>query len=143
MRLFSFSKNEEQPRRRLGCLGKTIIGIGIYFLVCALVGKAMGDMMSTPATVLEPNTVYRIDLSGVLVEQAMEEMPFNQQPQSQVLLKLTELFVELFHCISHPCFLRRPGMDFHSRPRSVDFGNRISSGQPQRTAGCAARSSPA
>ena len=77
MRLFSFSKNEEQPRRRLGCLGKTIIGIGIYFLVCALVGKAMGDMMSTPATVLEPNTVYRIDLSGVLVEQAMEEMPFN------------------------------------------------------------------
>ena len=37
----------------------------------------MGDMMSTPVTVLEENTIYRIDLSGVLVDQATEENPFD------------------------------------------------------------------
>lgn len=34
-------------------------------------------MMSTPATVLEDNTIYRIDMSGTLVEQAAEENPFD------------------------------------------------------------------
>lgn len=78
MRFFKTNDQQsQQPRRRLGCLGKTIIGIAIYFLVCALIGKAMGDMMNTPTTVLEPNTVYRLDLSGVLVEQAAEENPFD------------------------------------------------------------------
>ena len=78
MRFFkTIDQQSQQPRRRLGCLGKTIIGIAIYFLVCALIGKAMGDMMNTPTTVLEPNTVYRLDLSGVLVEQAAEENPFD------------------------------------------------------------------
>ena len=37
----------------------------------------MGDMMSTPSTKLEENTIYRIDLKGSLVEQATEENPFN------------------------------------------------------------------
>ena len=78
MRFFkTIDQQSQQPRRRLGCLGKTIIGIAIYFLVCALIGKAMGDMMNTPTTVLEPNTVYRLDLSGLLVEQAAEENPFD------------------------------------------------------------------
>lgn len=78
MRFFKkFDQQSQQPRRRLGCLGKTIIGIGIYFLICALIGKAMGDMVNTPVTVLEPNTVYRIDLSGVLVEQSKEDNPFD------------------------------------------------------------------
>ena len=78
MRFFKTNDQQsQQPRRRLGCLGKTIIGIAIYFLVCALIGKAMGDMMNTPTTVLEPNTVYRLDLSGLLVEQAAEENPFD------------------------------------------------------------------
>lgn len=66
-----------QPRRKLGCLGKTIIGVGVYFLFCGILGAMMGDMMSTPVTVLEDNTIYRIDLSGVLVDQATEENPFD------------------------------------------------------------------
>ena len=66
-----------QPRRRLGCLGKTIIGIGVYFLFCGILGSMMGDMMSTPVTVLEENTIYRIDLSGILVDQAAEDNPFD------------------------------------------------------------------
>ena len=72
-----FVRNEEQPRRKMGCLGKTIIGIGIYFLFCGVLGLLMGDMMSTPKTVLEENTIYRIDLKGVLVDQATEENPFD------------------------------------------------------------------
>ena len=68
--------NEEQPRKKMGCLGKTLIGIGVYFGICFLFGALMGDMMSTPATKLEVNTIYRIDMKGNLVEQAGEENPF-------------------------------------------------------------------
>ena len=72
-----FVKKDEQPRKKLGCLWKTIIGIGVYFLFCGIFGLLMGDMMSTPKTVLEENTIYRIDLSGVLVDQVAEENPFD------------------------------------------------------------------
>lgn len=72
-----FVKKDEQPRKKLGCLWKTIIGIGVYFLFCGILGWLMGDMMSTPKTVLEENTIYRIDLSGVLVDQVAEENPFD------------------------------------------------------------------
>ena len=72
-----FVRKEEQSRKKLGCLGKTIIGIGVYFLFCGVLGIMMGDMMSTPTTVLEENTIYRIDLSGVLVDQTTEENPFD------------------------------------------------------------------
>ena len=72
-----FVKNDEQPRKKLGCLWKTIIGIGVYFLFCGILGWLMGDMMSTPKTVLEENTIYRLDLSGVLVDQVTEENPLD------------------------------------------------------------------
>ena len=72
-----FVKNDEQPRKQMGCLGKTLVGIGVYFLFCGIMGWMMGDMMSTPTTKLEENTIYRIDLKGVLVEQAAEENPFD------------------------------------------------------------------
>ena len=76
MKLF-VKNNDEQPRKKLGCLWKTIIGIGVYFLFCGIFSMLMGDMMSTPKTELEENTIYRIDLSGVLVDQAAEENPFD------------------------------------------------------------------
>ena len=72
-----FVKNEGEPRKKMGCLGKTLVGIGLYFLFCGILGWLMGDMMSTPKTTLEENTIYRIDLKGSLVEQATEENPFN------------------------------------------------------------------
>ena len=72
-----FVKNDEQPRKKMGCLGKTLIGIGVYFLFCGIMGLLMGDMMSTPSTKLEDNTIYRIDLTGTLVEQAGEENPLD------------------------------------------------------------------
>ena len=70
-----FVKNDQQPRKKMGCLGKTLIGIGIYLLISGLVGMLMGDMLSTPQTSLEDNTIYRIDMKGVVVEQASEENP--------------------------------------------------------------------
>ena len=72
-----FVKKEGEPRKKMGCLGKTIVGIGVYFLFCGILGWLMGDMMSTPKTTLEENTIYRIDLKGTLVDQATEENPFN------------------------------------------------------------------
>ena len=72
-----FVKKEGEPRKKMGCLGKTLVGIGLYFLFCGILGWLMGDMMSTPKTTLEENTIYRIDLKGSLVEQATEENPFN------------------------------------------------------------------
>ena len=72
-----FVKKEGEPRKKMGCLGKTLIGIGLYFGICFLLGLLMGDMMSTPKTKLEENTIYRIDLKGTLVEQAGEENPFD------------------------------------------------------------------
>ena len=72
-----FVKKEGEPRKKMGCLGRTLVGIGLYFLFCGILGWLMGDMMSTPKTTLEENTIYRIDLKGSLVEQATEENPFN------------------------------------------------------------------
>ena len=72
-----FAKKEEgQTPRRLGCLGKSLVGIGIYFLICAIIGWMMGDALSKPSTVVEDNTIYRIDMRGVVVEQAAEEDPW-------------------------------------------------------------------
>ena len=72
-----FVKKEGEPRQKMGCLGKTLVGIVVYFGICFLLGLMMGDMMSTPATKLEENSIYRIDLQGTLVEQAAEENPFD------------------------------------------------------------------
>lgn len=72
-----FVKKEGEPRKKMGCLGKTLIGIGVYFGFCFLLGALMGDMMSTPTTKLEENTIYRIDLKGNLVEQVGEENPLD------------------------------------------------------------------
>ena len=76
MNLFT-KKQEGQAPRRLGCLGKTLVGIGIYFLLCGILGWMMGDAFSTPATMIEENTIYRIDMSGLVVEQASEEDPWS------------------------------------------------------------------
>ena len=76
MNLF-VKKDEEQPRKKMGCLGKTLVGIGIYFLICGVFGWMFGSAFSTPATVLEENTVYRIDMKGELVDCASEENPMD------------------------------------------------------------------
>ena len=93
-------KNDQQPRKKMGCLAKTIIAIGVYFGVCGIFGMLMGDMMSTPATVLEENTIYRIDLEGVVVEQAAEESPFDallgeMYGQNTTTIGLSDLLINI------------------------------------------------
>lgn len=68
--------NKSQSPRRHGCFVSLLIGILVYVLFCALLGYFFEDMFSTPATKLESNSVYRLQMEGVLVEQAPEDNPF-------------------------------------------------------------------
>ena len=72
-----FVKNQGQPAKKLGCWAKALIGLAIYFAVSFLFGLLVGDSFSKPTTTLEKNTIFRIDLSGVLVEHATEQNPFD------------------------------------------------------------------
>lgn len=78
MFIFSRTTNgEQQPRRRMGCLSGCLVFFLIYFACSAIVGWIMGDALSTSQVVtLESNTIYRLKMDGVLVEQGQEENPF-------------------------------------------------------------------
>jgi protease-4 len=65
------------PRRRLGCWGRILIGFGVYVVLSVLLGWMLGDIFSTPAVVMEANSIYRIDLEGIVVEQGAEENPLD------------------------------------------------------------------
>lgn len=65
-----------RPRRRVGCLGGCLIFLAVYFICSAILGWLMGDMLSPSAVTLKDKTVYRLELKGILVEQAQEENPF-------------------------------------------------------------------
>ncbi len=77
MKLFYTKKEEGHSCLRMGCFGKTLIGLVIFILICGWMGKSLGEAFATPETVLEDNTVYRIDLSGELVERAAENSPMD------------------------------------------------------------------
>jgi len=67
---------QERPRRKVGCLGGCLIFFAVYFICSAIIGWMMGDMFSSSNVKLEENSVYRLQLKGILVEQAKEENPF-------------------------------------------------------------------
>lgn len=69
-------EGQSRPRRKIGCFGGCLMFFAIYFVVSALVGWLMGGMFSSSTVTLEPQTVYRLQLKGTLVEQAQEENPF-------------------------------------------------------------------
>lgn len=71
-----YVKHEEQPRKKHGCLWTIIVCAVLYVVMCGVVGAMMGNMFSTPTATLEANTIYRIDLDGVLVEQAPIDNPW-------------------------------------------------------------------
>lgn len=73
--LFWNRPGEEKPRKKIGCLGKILIAIGIYVLLSVLSYWWMMSFSSQP-TVLEDNAVYKIAMKGSLVERAAEENPF-------------------------------------------------------------------
>lgn len=79
--MFNFSRTtngEQQPRRRMGCLSGCLVFFLIYFACSAILGWIMGDAFATSKVVtLENNTIYRLKMDGVLVEQGQEEDPFS------------------------------------------------------------------
>ena len=70
------NSNNEQPRRRGGCLRSCLIALAIYLGLSALVGVLFGDMFTQPTVKLEDNSVYKLDLAGNLVEQGAQTNPF-------------------------------------------------------------------
>lgn len=73
-----YVKNDQRPRKRMGCLWVVLIAIGAYFLCCGIIGLFMGTLMTSMPTGLNENSVYRIDLKGDLIDQASEENPFEE-----------------------------------------------------------------
>ena len=77
-----FSRNNQsqdgqaRPRRRVGCLGGCLIFFAVYFICSAILGWIMGDMFSSSSVTLQDKSVYRLQMKGVLIEQAQEENPF-------------------------------------------------------------------
>lgn len=71
-----YVRQEEKPRKKHGCLWAVIVCAVLYVAMCGIMGAMMGSMFSTPSASLEENTIYRIDLDGVLVEQAPADDPF-------------------------------------------------------------------
>lgn len=70
------NQDAERPRRRMGCLGKTLIALAIYFAINLLFGWWISSFYSPSAYTVEDNSVYRLTLKGTLVEQAPEDNPF-------------------------------------------------------------------
>lgn len=76
MSLFCRKQDGEKPRKNRGCLWTIIVCLVIYVVMCGVLGAAMGNMFSTPETKLTDNSIYKLEMSGVVVEQGEEENPF-------------------------------------------------------------------
>lgn len=74
--LFCKKQDGQQPRKNRGCLWTIIICLVIYVVLCGIIGAAFGSMFETPETKLTDNTVYKLEMSGVVVEQGQEDNPF-------------------------------------------------------------------
>ena len=74
--MIKIKQTEGKPRRKHGCLWTAIVCVLLYVGLCGLMGYFMGDLLSTPATKLEANGIYQLQLKGTLVEQGQEEDPF-------------------------------------------------------------------
>lgn len=63
------NKSEDKPRKKHGCLWTALILLVVYVALMAIIGANMENMFSTPATKLADQTVYRLKMSGTVVEQ--------------------------------------------------------------------------
>ncbi len=69
-------RDEAQPRRKMGCFGKTLIIIAILFAFGLIEGLVMNAMMQPSETKLKDNSVYKLTLNGMVVERVGEDNPF-------------------------------------------------------------------
>lgn len=70
------TNNNGQQQRRGGCLRGCLIGLAIYFGLSFLFGLMFGSMFSSSTVKLEDYSVFKLELSGNLVEQGQEANPF-------------------------------------------------------------------
>lgn len=70
------NNNGQEPRRRGGCLRSCLIALAIYFGLSFILGLFIGDMFESPSVTLSDYSIYKLELSGNLVEQGSESTPF-------------------------------------------------------------------
>ena len=70
------NEQQQSQRRRGGCLRGCLIALIIYFGLSFILGLFLGDMFESPTVSLSDYSVYRLDLSGNLVEQGAKSNPF-------------------------------------------------------------------
>ena len=70
------NEQQQSQRRRGGCLRGCLIALIIYFGLSFILGLFLGDMFESPTVSLSDYSVYRLDLSGTLVEQGAKSNPF-------------------------------------------------------------------
>lgn len=79
MQIFTETNEQQEQgryRRRGGCLRGCLIALAIYFGLSFIFGLMIGDMFETPNVNLTDYSIYRLDLSGQLVEQGAKANPF-------------------------------------------------------------------
>ena len=70
------TSNNGQQQRRGGCLRGCLIALAIYFGLNFILGLFLGNMFTSSNVKLDDYSVYKIELSGNLVEQGQEANPF-------------------------------------------------------------------
>lgn len=70
------TQDGQVTQRRGGCLRGCLIGLAIYFGLSFLCGLLLGDMFTSSDVKLKDYSVYKLELSGELVEQGAEDNPF-------------------------------------------------------------------
>ena len=86
--MFSAFSNSQQPKKRGGCFWTIVVFVAVYLIFCFAVGKKMGNMFGGGQEVtLKANAIYKLDLSGAVVEQGQDDNPFasmfNNTPYQQ------------------------------------------------------------
>lgn len=69
---------QQAPRRRFGCLRGCLICLVLYFVFSMIAGWIFSGLFPDHTVELQPQTVYRLQLKGTLVEQAQDENPFKE-----------------------------------------------------------------
>lgn len=95
--------NAGQGRRgiQIGCLGQLLIGMGSFMLVGGMLMMLLNSLMFTPPTVIEDNTIYRIDMTGMVVEQAPSDVDMSKWVNSMMGAEIASPIIGLDDLLSN------------------------------------------
>lgn len=95
--------NAGQGRRgiQIGCLGQLLIGLGAFMLVGGMLMMLLNSLMFTPPTVIEDNTIYRIDMTGMVVEQAPSDVDMSEWVNSMMGAEIASPIIGLDDLLSN------------------------------------------